>query len=299
MTNEEIVAYLNSLSEDEMIEKVILPLYKKRFANSFRRIEFSGKDKREDEGIDITFYEMSRETSAKEYCGVQVKQGAINNGKGANGVAALSVQADQAFNKKISDTDDKKTYKIHAYTILTTGVIQAKARAAIVDRFEHKPIRFIDGEKLCEWIRESFSEEIRALAGCQDDIEDGEGGGDPADVIIEYLKKNFAADVEVVSSTLAVLDGAKKSIVCALMENGGLKTVRLARAVGRTVHNIEDDLSDLCREELLDVDEEGYSLGAELYGPWRRIERKFEERVVALGYDDDDVTIGDIIERLF
>ena len=85
LNDERILELLNTYSEDEMIEKVILPLYKKRFKGKFYSIEFTGKDKREDGGVDITYYEIKPDTKAKRYSGVQVKQGAINTGKGANG----------------------------------------------------------------------------------------------------------------------------------------------------------------------------------------------------------------------
>jgi hypothetical protein len=162
--DEDIIAHLDSISEDEMVKQVIVPLYRKRF-KTFKKVEFSGKDKREDDGIDITYYEIGRETKLKEYGGVQAKQGTINTGKGANGIAAIGLQAQQAFNKPIANVEDKKTYRIHGYTVLTTGDIQPKARAQIVDQFEHKSIRFVDGKTLSEWIRESWLTEFIALFG--------------------------------------------------------------------------------------------------------------------------------------
>ena len=59
LSDEGILEKLNSLTEDEMIEKVVLPLYRKRFHGKFHNIEFNGKDKREDGGIDILYYEIT------------------------------------------------------------------------------------------------------------------------------------------------------------------------------------------------------------------------------------------------
>jgi hypothetical protein len=112
LNDEVILKQLNEYGEDEMIEKVILPLYKKRFKGKFHSIEFTGKNKVEDGGVDLLYYEVKADTKSRSYAGVQVKQGAVNTGKGANGIAAIGIQAQQAFTKPIADTTDKKTYKI-------------------------------------------------------------------------------------------------------------------------------------------------------------------------------------------
>jgi Restriction endonuclease len=208
MKDDEILNHLNAMSEDEMIEAVIVPLYQKRFP-SFFDVEFSGKDKREDRGIDITYYEIGRETDAKEYCGVQAKQGDINTGKSANGIAAISIQAQQAFNKAIANTRDKKNYRIQGYTVLTTGNILAKARSQIVDQFEHKTIRFVDGKTLCGWIREYWLEDIKALCGTVDEHEEDEDF-DPVATIVEHLQKRCARDIAKFGKPTTSLMGPSK-----------------------------------------------------------------------------------------
>ena len=162
-----------SLFRDTTVVLETFGLYQKAFS-SFCDVEFTGKDKREDDGIDITYYEVGRETGGKEYCGVQVKQDDINTGKSANGIAAIAIQAQQGFNKLIANTTDKKSYRIQGYTVLTTGSIKAKARSQIVDQFEHKIIRFVDGPRLCEWIREFWLEEIKDLCGTAEESEEEE-----------------------------------------------------------------------------------------------------------------------------
>jgi hypothetical protein len=295
MKNDEILNHLNAMSEDEMIEAVIVPLYQKRFS-SFFDVEFSGKDKREDGGIDITYYETGRETGAKEYCGVQVKQGDINTGKSANGIAAISIQAQQAFNKPIANTRDKKNYRIQGYTVLTTGNIQAKARSQIVDQFEHKTIRFVDGKTLCGWIREDWLEEIRALCGTVDEHEEDEDL-DPVAAIVEHLEKRCARDIAEIRETYDVVDGSYQDIIKALMVLERAKATRIAAYVKRKVDHVKEDLDAMRREDLVDIDEDGYSLNS-ISRAWSSIRTEAEDRIETLGYGSE-LKVKDVVDSLF
>lgn len=295
MKDEDIISCLDSMSEDDMTENVIVPLYKARFS-SFHDIEFTGKDKREDEGIDITYYEIGRETRGKEYCGIQVKQGEINTGKGTNGIAAIGIQAQQAFDKKISNATDKKNYRIQAYTVLTTGDILPKARGKIVDQFEHKNIRFVDGKNLCKWIRENWFEEMKNLCSATEEDEEDEDV-EPVAFITGHLRDHCSKEIREIRATYEVVDGSQQDILKALMLLGHEKATAIAARLGQKVYIVQETLDAMQREDLIDIDEDGYSLGG-LSAAWSHIMSEAEERIGVLGYDNE-LSIEDIIEDLF
>ena len=300
LNDEIILKQLNEYGEDEMIEKVILPLYKKRFKGKFHSIEFTGKNKVEDGGIDIQYYEVKHDTKAKSYSGVQVKQGAINTGKGANGVASLKIQAEQAFTKPIADTTDKKTYKIHSYVILTSGEIQAKARAQIVDQFEHRPIDFVDGKALCEWIRESFAEEFGLLlkASGNEPEEEEEEDVTPVEAVTEYVREKFADEIEDINGTIHTLTPTQESIYKVLMVLGAGTTFQIAKRLSRKATFLEDDLNDMRGEDVLTTDEGGYEIKASS-DEWNTVSKAIVKRIAQLGYDDGTVSVEEVMDELF
>jgi hypothetical protein len=299
LNDDALLEFLKSLSEDEMIEKVILPLYQKRFRGKFHVIEFSGKDKREDGGVDLTYYEKTVDTKTKRYAGVQVKQGAINSGKGANGIAAIAIQAKQAFMKAIHDTTDKKEYRMQTYTLLTTGEIQARARATIVDEFEHEPIDFIDGKMLCEWIRESFESEIMALlkAAGREPVEvDDEEDLSPAETVAEYVRDHFKEDIEDIRATLNTLGSFRQKIVLDLMLHKSGTAFVIAKRLGYTTSMIEDDFTYLAGEGVIGFDDGGYVM-EESANESNRVTSAIESRIQKLKYEED-VSVEEVFEML-
>jgi hypothetical protein len=298
LSDEVILEKLNSFTEDEMIEKVVLPLYRRRFQGKFHKIEFSGKDKREDGGIDILYYELTADTNNKRYAGVQVKQGAINTGKGANGIAAITIQAQQAFNKPIYDTADKREYRLASYVLLTTGEIQPKARASIVDQFEHKPIDFIDGKQLCGWIRDSYKDEFTALLGDGEEKDEGEDESlSPAEIVAQYVEQSHDSDLDDIHKTLQTLGTFEKKIVRDLMINGSGTTFAIAKRLGKRQSLLEEPLSDLVAEGVLDVDDDGYYLAASA-DELNRVRDAIEKRIAKLGYEGE-LEFTDVMDHLF
>jgi hypothetical protein len=297
LSDEVIIEKLNSLSEDEMIEQVALPLYKTRFHGRFHNLEFTGKDKREDGGIDITYYEITADTKTKRYAGVQVKQGAINTGKSANGVAALNIQAEQAFTKPIYDTNDKQEYRLASYTILTSGEIQAKARGAIVDQFRHKPISFVDGKMLCGWIRESFKDQFTALIGKDEEAElENDDSLSPAETVAQYVEDSHESDLKDIRGTLETLGAFKEKIVRDLMINGDGTAFAIAKRLGRKQYLLEEPLNDLMGE-VVELRDGGYTLtvsGDEIY----RVRKAVQERIDQLGYGGE-IEFSDVADFLF
>lgn len=297
MNDKTIIECLDALSEDEMIEKVIIPLYKKRFKGRFKDIEFSGKNKSEDQGIDITYYEISPDTKAKEYTGIQVKQGDINTSKTANGIAAISIQAQQAFSKGIPNVKDKNNYYIKTYVILTTGEIKAKARGQIVDQFKDKNFRFIDGDTLVDWIKGNFYTEFSKMFKMEEDEEpiDNET---PLENITSYIMKESGQILEDIQDSMYTLSSWEQDIVRVLMKSDkDLTQFEIAKKLGQTMNNIQEELKNLLNQRLIDSDEEGFYMNYNVFGNWLHIVEIAEKRINQLDYHDK-VDISDLIDEL-
>lgn len=298
MNDAEILKCLNDMSEYEMIEEVIIPLYEKRFSKQFFDIEFSGKDKKEDQGIDITYYEFSPDTKAKEYSGIQVKQGDINTGKGANGIAAISIQAQQAFTKKIPNVKDKNSYYIKTYIILTTGDIKAKAREQIVDQFKDKNFRFINGKTLVEWIKANYLNEFMSKFNIVDDDDEIDEDESPIESVVSFLEAEYKKDIKEIKASFKALDSYKCKIVRELMIDYPLKGFAIAKNIGIAKSSIEYELDELVREDVLEVDEDGYYIKDSNFGNWSAILQGAELRIDQLGYDSE-IEIEEIVDSLF
>lgn len=298
MNDAEILKCLNDISEDEMIEKVIIPLYQKKFSKRFYDIEFTGKDKKEDQGIDITYYEISPDTKAKEYFGIQVKQGDINTGKGANGIAAISVQAQQAFTKKIPNVKDKSSYYIKTYIILTTGDIKAKAREQIVDQFKDKNFRFIDGKTLVEWIKATYLSEFMSKFDIEDEEDEEDEDKSPIESIISFLDDEFRKEIKEIRASFKALDNYKCRIIRELMIESPLKGFTIAKKIGISKSGIEAEFAELVREDVLSVDEDGYCIEYSNFGNWNAVLQGAESRIDQLGYDTE-IEIDQIVDGLF
>lgn len=274
------------------------PLYRKRFGGKFHNVEFSGKDKREDGGIDIVYYEITADTKNKRYAGVQVKQGVINTSKGANGIAAITIQAQQAFTKPIYDTTDKKEYRLASYVLLTTGEIQPKARASIVDQFEHQPIDFIDGKQLCGWIRESYKDEFAGLLNEGEEDDEGEDESlSPAEIVARHVGQSHDSDLDDIRKTLQTLGTFEEKIVRDLMINGSGTTFAIAKRLGRRQSLLEESLNDLVAEGVLDLDDGGYCLSVSAVEVGR-VRNAIESRIAKLGYGDE-LEFADVVDHLF
>ncbi len=118
-------------------------------------------------------------------------------------------------------------YRIQGYTVLTTGEIQPKARTQIVDQFEHKAIRFVDGKTLCEWIQENWLAEFKDLFGApepagEDDDEE------PLDAVVEYLRKKCRKEITEIEDVYSVVDGSQQTILKSLMILGEAKATKIA-----------------------------------------------------------------------
>ncbi|TGL35930.1 hypothetical protein EHQ52_03960 [Leptospira koniambonensis] len=299
INDEEIIESLNSFTENEMIDKILIPLYQKRFANKFYEIENTGKNKQEDQGIDITYYELSTDIKNRVYTGIQVKQDDITTGSGQNGIANIINQATQAFSKPVHTVKDKNIYYIKTFKILTTKGILPKARAKIVDQMKDKNIEFIVGSDLIQWVRESFLEEfIKLFPNLGSNEIESDEDLSPFDLIVDYLKQNFEEQIDTVKNSLRPLDGESKNIIFAVVAYRLNNPYEIAKHVGSSKSYIQDCIEGLRSDNLLDYDEDGeIILKTNDFSDIDELIEQAEERIKQLGYEKELNGI-EIIERL-
>jgi hypothetical protein len=299
LTDELIIERLNSINEDKMTEDIIIPLYKKKFEGKFHEFEFTGGKKGTEEGCDIVYYEVTHDTAAKEYTGIQVKQGDITSSKNPNtGIAAIEIQAAQAFSKKIDNIKDKAIFYIKTFVILTTGDVLPDARSKIVDRFNDKNIRFIVGRDIAKWIREVYSLEFISYFNIQEK-EVPQKSLSPTQSIVEYLETNFPSQVESIQKSFRPY-GAKSiesRIIILLLEKGRSKIYNIAREAERTIEAIEDCIREMREEDLVDADEDGIYLKTNIFNDYTYLKDEGIDRIEKLGYSNE-VDINAIMGRL-
>ena len=286
---------LDSLSEDAMTTDILVPLYKKRFSKAFFEIEFTGGSRNDDQGIDLTYYELTQDTSQRAYTGVQVKQGEINTGKSANGIASIINQATQAFAKRICDPKTKNEYRIRTFKILTTGDIIPRARVQIVDQFKDKNIEFINGKDIAKWINESYSAEFLAHfkipfgAPTVPSVDEK-----PINVVAEFIESEFLNELDEIRASLKPLDSFGRRIVWTIISNRICTPYQIAKHLSSSKQLVEDSIGELRQDGILDFDDQGELYinveGFESYDP---LFEAADKRIHDLGYaselDAEDV----------
>ena len=126
---EQLTEYLNNCSEDEMIEEVLLPMFRQL---GFHRISIAGhKDKALEYGKDI-WMRYILPTQHVLYFGIQVKKGKLDasgNSKGTNSnIAEIHNQALMMLGHEIFDPEtSKKALVDHAFIVAGSEITkQAK-----------------------------------------------------------------------------------------------------------------------------------------------------------------------------
>jgi hypothetical protein len=294
-----IIEKLESLNEDIMSRDVIVPLYKRRFKGKYHEIEFTGGNKVTEQGCDVTYYEITHDTKAKEYTGVQVKQGNIDSSKNPNtGIASISIQAEQAFTKKMYNTKDKTSYYIKTFVILTTGNVLPVARSIIVDKFAEKNIRFIEGKEIAKWIAESYEDEFADYFHLMDSVVELKEL-DESEVVVNYIReKHNKSVIELRKSFTPYGFNSKISkIIIFILENGKSTAFEIAKGLGRRKESIEEELKELISEKIVDVDEEGFGVSSESFSEYLIIKEESLNRIEQLGYDSEKL-IDEVMEAL-
>jgi hypothetical protein len=149
---EKLAAYLGRASEDELIEEVLLPLFRQL---GYARITPAGhKDKALEYGKDIWMY-YTLPTQHRLYFGIQVKKDkldAAGRSKGSNAnVAEVHAQLMMMLGHEIFDPEiGKRVLVDHAY-IVAGGEITKAARAWLgnkIDASQRRQIIFMDQDDI-------------------------------------------------------------------------------------------------------------------------------------------------------
>lgn len=169
---EKLAAYLLAASEDELIEEVLLPLFRQL---NFQRITPAGhKDKALEYGKDVWMY-YTLPTQYRLYFGIQAKKGkldAAGTSRGSNAnVAEVYQQVLMMLGHEIFDPEiGKRVLVDHAY-IVAGGEITKQARAWIgnkIDASQRRQIIFMDRDDILNLYVVTnlpVPGEVRALAG--------------------------------------------------------------------------------------------------------------------------------------
>lgn len=149
---EQLIAYLNNASEDEIIEEILVPLFRQL---GFRRVTVSGhEDKALEYGKDI-WMKYTLPTEHVLYFGIQAKKGKIDssgNSKATNvNVAEIHNQVTMLLGCEIFDSEiSKRVFVDHAY-IVAGGVITKAARnwlGSKLDSSKRSQIMFMDRDDI-------------------------------------------------------------------------------------------------------------------------------------------------------
>jgi len=149
---QQLIAYLDRCSEDELIEEILLPMFRHL---GYQRITSVGhKDKALEYGKDVWMrYKLPTEHII--YFGVQAKKGKLDSAgasKGANAnIAEIYHQVLMMLGHEVFDTDiNKKALVDHAF-IVAGGDITKAARnwlGGVLDKSQRSQVMFMDREHI-------------------------------------------------------------------------------------------------------------------------------------------------------
>jgi Restriction endonuclease len=144
--------YLDQVSEDEFIEKVLVPLLRRL---GFKRVSATGhKEKNLEFGKDL-WMKYQLPTSHWIYFCAQVKKDKIdsNNATGAKNVANVLTQARMAISHPILDPEiNRKVLLDHLY-LISAGEITKQARSWLIEELDSQQRRhiiFMDRDELLD-----------------------------------------------------------------------------------------------------------------------------------------------------
>jgi hypothetical protein len=149
---EKLAAYLDKISEDEMIEDVLLPLFRQL---GFHRVTAAGhKDKALEYGKDIWMRYMLP-TQHLLYFGIQAKKGKLDaagaSKDGNHNVAEIHNQATMMLGHEIFDPETSKKVLVDHAFIVAGGEITKQARNWIggkLDATKRSQIMFMDRDDI-------------------------------------------------------------------------------------------------------------------------------------------------------
>ena len=149
---QKLAAFLQGTSEDDFIEKVLVPLFQRL---GFRRVSPTGhKDRSLEFGKDL-WMKFQLPTSHWLYFCAQVKRDKIdsNNASGAKNVASVLNQARMAIDHPIFDPEANRNVLLDHLFLISAGEITKAARSWLVgqlDAGQRRHIIFMDREELLD-----------------------------------------------------------------------------------------------------------------------------------------------------
>jgi hypothetical protein len=149
---EKLASFLDRASEDEFIEKVLVPLFQRL---QFRRVSPTGhKDKSLEFGKDL-WMKFQLPTGHWLYFSAQVKKDKIdsNNASGLKNVSSILNQARMAFDHPIFDPDENRKVLLDHLFIISAGEITKAAKhwlAGQLDASQRRQIIFMDRNELLD-----------------------------------------------------------------------------------------------------------------------------------------------------
>lgn len=146
---EHLVAYLDKCSEDELIEEVLLPLFRQL---GFHRITAAGhKDKALEYGKDV-WMKYTLPTQHVLYFGIQVKKGKLDaSGASTSNVAEILNQVTMMLGHEIFDPELSRRVLVDHAFIVTGGEITKQARNWLgnkLDATKRSQVMFMDREDI-------------------------------------------------------------------------------------------------------------------------------------------------------
>jgi len=149
---EQLLAYLDTISEDELIEEVLLPLFRQL---GFHRITATGhKDKALEYGKDV-WMRFTLPTQHVLYFGIQAKKGKIDSSvvtkEGSANVAEIHNQVMMMLGHEIFDSEIGKRVLVDHAFIVAAGEITKAARNWLgnkLDASKRSQLLFVDRDDI-------------------------------------------------------------------------------------------------------------------------------------------------------
>lgn len=145
-----VLIKIQRLNEDEIINRVLLPLLSKMGYYNVKRIAYHGPA---ESGLDIPlFYEFDKFNN-RIYYGAQVKAIDIHTNSRKEGHAeSVSNQISQALHSKFIDQEDNEEKQVDRVILVTSKKINDAARKLFHHNFQNRTLIIIDGKTLAESI---------------------------------------------------------------------------------------------------------------------------------------------------
>ena len=143
---------IDSLSEDQFIEHILLPLLHKMGFERIRKVQFHGRN---EFGSDVLPFRYNTPFGTKEYYAVQAKATPIHGTSSKDGNAGgLISQTTQALSVTFIDDLDNERKKLDKFVIACSKNITSDARRVIEDAIEGKrKLIFLDIENIIELVK--------------------------------------------------------------------------------------------------------------------------------------------------